>query len=277
MSTNVVGGIGQPRFLLCDVNYITNGEFEVDILGWSAVGGGTYQQLATDATDYGRYVNYVRYLSGGGTAGVQTDVDYSLSLEDTTWVATFAVAGDTYYMTPQMVVTGQVFQAADGITVTNSQQYLSAVFSLSGAVGTCAALQFKISSGKAFSLDHVEARPVEFDYTLPNPNRAYQQKWEKVLRSSYGLIDGEQKEFLVGWRFFAVLDFQYISKTNEVIRTRISEAAHVVFYPHQDENFFSNVVWDREFERRYAEEVFVGHVGAIPFKGVEVLRDIPKV
>ena len=274
----VLGGVEQPRFLLCGVNYVLNGDFEVDTVGWTAVEGSSMQQRATDETDYGRYVIQVQQPVGGSSVGgIQYNISFGADAAGTTWAMTFALSGNDYTMSVRLVAGGVAYPSDAGEVISNTtrQMYFCKQIALpSSATGQTIALQFRTETNGRFCLDHVAARQIEHDYVVPNPNRSYEQKWVKELRSEYELIDGRRQEYLAGWRFMATLDFQYLEKTDEVLRTTISEAGHLIFFPHMDEDFFSNVVWDREFERRYAE-VFVGHIGIIPLRGLELVREKP--
>lgn len=274
---NVVGGIGKPRFVLCGDNYIENGEFEVNLTGWITVNGASQQQYATNDTDYGRYVNYIS-TAAGVSSGVMTEIDYGSSLSGKSWAISYAIAGDTNQIFVGIEVEGILYTTVEAVTITNTQQYfLSKVILPQSVSGTCGHLQIRANPNHSFSLDHVSARLITYDLTLENPTGEFLQRWTKEIRSEYELIDGRHVEYLTGWRFYTVLTYEYINKADEITRINISEADHILFFPHQDEQFFVDAIWNKEYERRYAAKVFIGHIGKVPLLGLEVVKRIPKI
>lgn len=272
----VYGGVGRPRFILCDANLVENGEFEVDDTDWQEVAGATHHVWASTETAYGEQA---MFFEGAALARMQTLVDVDQEIQGQQIAITFATRSDAETRIEVGLYVVGASQSLGTYAVGMTQQYTLAAVDqgLVTLAGTTCFLGFKLPDAVTewIELDHVSFRLVSRAAELENPAGAYEQDWEKILQAAYELIDGSTKEYLQGWRYTARLDYTYLSDVEETTRAQISRAAHIIFQPHQDDSFIVDARWNKAYARRYPEEVFVGHRGVIPLIGVELLNQVP--
>lgn len=279
MTNLVFDGTGPPRFLICGDDYVSNGDFEeLDALDeWTFdTSNLNVQTLQSSNTNYGLYVLAVAGMSPESVGDVQCTVDFEEDIQDEQIVVSFCLwSAEGATVRVQLTansdtVIDEVFEAPD------QQKLFVAVSSSVPSSTQTATIKFTFVGDSLVELDRVQARILQYDIVLPVHQEGINFTYEKEVSARYTLLDGSEKEYVLGWRFRGSIEYVRLSPTEEVHRSRIAEASYIFFFPHNDNDFVVPVKWDKEFERRYPQNVQVGYQAVVPLVGIELLTHIPK-
>jgi len=254
----VVGGVESPRFLCCEGDqYILNGDFEVDTTGWSA---GT--KTADSLTPFG---DYVLYIAAAATPQVTCSVGTTLAKRS--FVVTFWARGAGATETIEIDSEDLTFT---GIESGEYKQFAIKKTFPSYRMSTSFTVKFKPSAD--LYIDRVRVYEVLYDI---NPMRAPNEEkytYARELQSKTIMLDGEIKEYVLGWRFMGLMTYGLLEAEDEINRSRISEAAVLVLWPHTDATFVVTCRFSADrYIRNYFMKRFLGHAGPLPLVGVDLL------
>lgn len=291
-----LGGSEPPKILVCGANLISgaNSGFEDGIGDWTENNVTIEQYAAGSTTQYGEYVLSIEDDNVGASGKAQLEIDLGKAVTGVTMVLTlydFAVVAHTYTILASATAPAEALK----LTVTNYSttmqqrrchefKFLSATsetFTLSVYAGLHAAASW---TGLLF-IDKVEIREVLYDWDVTNEPHQKSYGWEKALQSKYGLVDGAEREHILGWRFYTEWGYDYLDKSDEIMRVHIANGEHLIVFPHRgDDSLFYpynegiynvDARWSGEYTRSYFGEVYAGHVGIMPLRGIELEKEIP--
>lgn len=274
----VIGGKEDPLFLICGPEGIDNGEFEVDLDGWTSSPTGIATRSESTKTEFGEYVMRIEDTGATYAAFARYEIDL-LDAGDTLaghkFLLQFAVYGETAHeMSIRAVSTTETVEMSD-VDVTLEQQDVARFFSFStssnstfeiylfGATGSVA------TEGIVF-VDHVSLREVTFEIDeFVNPN-ILEWNYLKEIQSRFTTVTGKDIEYPLGWRADLSFNYDYMTALQEQRRTSLSEADYVAVFPHSDCDYCVSCRWVSDFSRRYFGNIFAGYSGVLPFRGIEL-------
>lgn len=269
--SNVVGGVGAPRFILCDnsAQLIPNGDLEVNADGWLVSG----IRVADALTPFG---DYAYQVSGDYTVIYSSPVGGSLA--NRTFVLSFfmrasevTVNTSVYVPSPSEAHNYQV----PGVSNTEYKQYVH-VFTWAGSqTQNSFSVKFGAIAGD-LHIDRIRCWEVTDDIDAMPLASEDSYDFLQLLQARTVRADQTITDYVLGWRFMAELKYALLTAQQEVWRTQISEADLVLFRPHIDANFVATCRWDeKRYRRRYFHGRYLGHVGAIELIGLDLLAHKP--
>ncbi len=260
--SDVVGGVGPPRILEVNDNWITDIYFQEGLGNWSQSQGGILTRVITTSA-YLEYMGNISYSSDHEY--VYMTYNYGSSITDKIFMFTFRVQSDQQFGVSFWGSTGF------GVTIFAASANVSKKTVVVAATGqTGNSIQVRISgtigTGNAnLYFDSAYFTEVLNDYTLPQPNESFIKfKSDFVVNelwdgSSQNIGDKRLPIFYAKWDYF--------SDTYELNRQSISEAERLFCIPHDDANFGFLGVWNKKFFRGYALDRFFGHMAVITIAG----------
>ena len=287
-SNLVIGGVSVPRVYVCGSNLLTGSSvsFEDGVGSWTTFPAGTtqiQQYAAGNTTFYGEYVLSVQDNSASLAQGGQISASYGSAVGGKTFVLTFfdfAMTAHTYTAQVEAGLASPALNADNYATATQARR--CHVFTV-GSTASQTTLTIKIygtddadvaNQGTVF-IDEVELREVEFTWTGQYEFHKKKYAWERKIQAAYELIGGEEKEFVLGYRFFTSWGYDWNDTTDEQARARIASGSHLIVYPSIDKTYSVDCRWDGDYARDFPEDVFVGHKGEMPLRGIRLEKIIP--
>lgn len=285
---NVVGGVDVPRFVLCDGDqFVTNGEFEADTTGWSdapGAGPGDSASLLRVGDPLSPFGDYVLRLTAAGDGDPNeysyTEVETDASMAQKTFVVTFWARADQIGATARCEAYSWVPQVTNIFLIEDLErnkykQYAFVFTWYWGMHRTAFKLKFFARNGSGESgylyIDRVKCYEVTNDITtMPQPNYD-EYRYMRQVQAKTVMADGRIKTYVLGWRFGASLDYQFLTAAEEILRAQISEADLMVFWPHVDCPFCVTARYSSDrYLRQYFQGRYLGHQGKIVLEGVDV-------
>lgn len=285
-SNAVVGGIEQPRFLLCGPELSRNISFEDDMSGVD--GAGATRALDT-GTPWGDYVLKVEDDESGATEYAEITIETGGPIAGKHFVATFFARNDA--------AEGWKFFHTDweGLTGTHTQQYeVSQSWTLCthevavphDASGNDLAMRvypFAAAQGDAgegaVRIDYLRVREVKDWFELPMPARGRLNIYfGKEVRARNDLENGSRKSYRRGLRFHYESRYDKLTPQQEILRGLLLDTPHeILLFPHRDSGTCFFVEWDDDYSRNFALGVAaVGHEGSIRLRGTELYPALPQ-
>ena len=268
--SNVVGGVGAPRFVLCDgsAQLVTNGDLEVNADGWLNAG----TRVADALTPFGDYA----YQVAGDFTTIHTPTVGTLA--NRTFVVSFFMRSTepsetmgVYISAPPEYYNYQV----TGLSNTEYKQYIHVFTWGSGQTYN----EFKIKFGPTtgdFHIDRIRCWEVTHDIDAMPLASEDSYDFLQLLQARTVRADQTITDYVLGWRFMAELKHDLLTVQQEIWRTQISEADLVLFQPHIDAGFVATCLWDeKRYRRRYFHGRYLGHAGAIELIGLDLLAHKP--
>lgn len=282
-SNLVIGGVDVPRIYVCGSNLITGSSvgFEDGLDDWESFpAGGTYisQYSAGNTTFFGEYVMSVQDNSPSVKEGAELSVGYGAAVGGKVFALTFfdfAVAAHTYTVQVEAGLASPVLNVDKYADTTQTRR--CHIFTV-GATATQETLVINIfgaddtlvtNQGTIF-VDEIELREVTYTWTGTYEFHKKKYAWERVLQASHELVDGTEKEYVLGYRFVTSWGYEYHDTTDEIARARIAAGVHLIVYPAKDKTYNVDCRWVGSYDRDFPEDIFVGHRGEFPLRGIKL-------
>jgi hypothetical protein len=290
----VIGGVGDPRFLNCGPELCTNPSFESAIVSpyWYGNAGANIVRTADVTTCYGSYSgkisgaidpeNYVLYplttiadpssrhfiAMFWAKADVSTKLTVALQLQPEG--ANLASVGLRSNPTKILDLTDKwKFVFVEGV----------APIGQSGQMVKLIIWPFNIdetpsepSVTQSVYIDEVSIREVFDDISMSSVTMSMTHGFDKVVKAKHDMLDGSEKESRLGHRYTCTLEYEYISAAYEVIRRGISVFQNIVFLPHNDVDWAYLANMD-SFTSGYSWNSYLGHTGGIKLSSVKVFKE----
>lgn len=291
-STNVVGGVEAPKiYNLIEENYVTNGDFEVDTVGWTTGGTGTIARTADSNAPSGAYVLEIADTDAGGDflaifSLTPPNGKYVL----TCWAKTEEAAKhnvelEITHSGGQDIIVAEVFpNRYTKLTVTTelSRTTITNIRIKTSDVGTDTNT-IRVDDVRLYQIDETGDNDI---IALKQPN-LLTQNYEKILDANYELIGGNTKEFIKGWRYNAELRYDFLEASEQQEMLEISEMPFMLFVPHSDDLEIESdrcsyvwseyVRWNSGFDFNYFFGRYIAHEITIPFTGIDIMTIKPRV
>lgn len=288
-ANRVVGGIDDPRFLLCGPELSPNRSFEDDL---TAVGGtvGAYSQLFDVTTPFGDYVLKVEDDNAGVSEYATITIDTGAAIASKLFIISFYARNDED--------AGQLNCYVDIPALTNDhlkeftvdenwRMYFLEVACTGADTGNNLVVYFypadydkDVSGLGAMRIDNFRIRQVVDYFELPLPSRGnFHQTLQKVTQAQNELADGSEKSYYRGIKYSYNAYYEQLSAAQEILRSKLINTNYdILFFPHKDAEVAWLVRWDKEYEREWAEGVApLGHAGNIDLVGTELIQIVPDV
>jgi len=268
--SNVVGGVAEPRFVLCDgsAQLIANGDLEVNADGWTYSG----TRVADPLTPFGDYVYQI-----DGDLTVTYTIPVAGSLADRTFALSVFVRGTE---SSEIIHCGVNDPAEDHpytMTEISNTEYKQYVYVFTWAsYQTASSFKVQFYTAGTLQIDRVRCWEVTNDITTMPLASEDSYEFLELRQARTTKADQTITDYVLGYRFTAGLKYDFLTAQQEVYRTQISEADLVLFRPHTDTHFVATCRWDESrYRRRYFHNRYLGHVGAIELIGLDLLPGKP--
>jgi hypothetical protein len=283
----VGGAYGEPLlFKLYETALISNGSFEELLSGWD--GSGDRQDDEENAM-VGNYVLAMENVQYMHTYFDRTSVDNGNEMDNilfagfikaTQGVAsgkvkvriycdngTARVASPPKYVDLEIEVDDASMVAdVDGLTQW-VRFYLMA--DLSGHTGNY--VHFEVSCADYtnidYYLDDLKAYEVKEVLELECP-QILKLRWERKTDANYEMADGENKDYVRGWRPVYSLGYEYCSRAELIKHIGVSENGFNFFAPHKDNINGDFVRMVDNFDSSYFRNRFIGHEQSLDLRGI---------
>ncbi len=277
---NVIGGIAQPLFLAMDNNFVTNRYFDQNTTGWLTTGGTLTRPARVNA--YGEFM--ANHVSVAALESAYWEEDLGVAATDKKFLASFraqsdqardvlieiiddndvVVVSDTFSIG---ILPKRILLYGDNIGTTLTQRIRLKIHSADSAVNGY------------IDFDHVFFSEVLQTIDLPlssvqggEPDKV---KFEKIVQGKNELWNGEIQEFGKKWRPHYMGRWDHLEVVEEMQRQLIANAARIFVLPHRDTSFGFLGIWDKNIERKYSLNRYIGHRGTVPIMGIEYLLEFP--
>jgi len=282
----VLGGVEKPKIVMIeDTNLCTNGSFETNLTGWTTSSGVDAERIADSELMRGDYCLRI----SANTAGT-TDLTRFVHTPDSG-----TIAGDIFLASFMMRTEDQLRKAATVVLSADTSGWWSQTdvfvgpeweqFTIIGEAETDAVggirIQFSPNNygidprvGQYLRIDNVQLYKVTKQYILADP-QAYTQSFDRQIEVTNETIEGVIKEYSKGYRYTANLVYEFLNPVQEKIRTEMSGANAMFFFPHEDSRFAQKVIWNKGFDRKYFHDRYLGHTGIVSLKGVQLMQKQP--
>jgi hypothetical protein len=286
----VVGGIENPRALICGPELSPNIGFEDDLTGIGGSSGATAREM-DESSPFGDYVLTVEDDAAGSQEYAEITINTGAAIAGKrfillAWARHDADEGDLNFWTNWQGLTGDHFKEflADQIWWPH---IVHEVVVPAGAAGNN--LSFRIYpfakiSGNAgvgkLRIDQLQCREVFQDIELPQPTRGNEkQTWRQEFQSRFDLVVGRKVSVGKKMRYGYEGLNEKFTAAQEVLRSRlVNTADEILFFPHKDAPICYWVEWNEDFERSWAFGVAVhGHESAVSLSGTELLPMLPEI
>lgn len=289
-SSDVVGGAsGSPLlFKLYETDLISNGSFEDVLSAWD---GWATRQDFSDKAAHGNYVisvgayahtyfdrtsgntgnemnlvlfsGYVKasYIASGGSVDIRiyTDDGTSRIASPSNYVELSLSFGDSSI----------VFDSDD-----RSQwikfYVLADLTTMSGDY-----IHFDISSEDYATMDYYLDNLKIFEcfevVTLADPN-VMKLRWQRRTDANYELANGDNKDFVRGWRPIFNLGYDYCSRDSLVKHIGITESNFNFFAPHSDSCNGEFVRMIEDFDSSYFKNKYMAHENELVLLGIHLRK-----
>jgi hypothetical protein len=264
-----------------------NGQFELNVDGWAQVGANVITRQLDATTFYGDYVMQVQDDQAGSREYAYYDCDATTGPFGGT-----TLAGRKYIVVFYFKSTGPdqgffVRLGDDNASEFATKAYVAVDSWRMGFIeveftpgNSEDQLRFEIHPyypdqvTGIVRVDNIRIREILLDLQLPVPAK-YHQEFQKEVQSVNETIDKVRIEHPAGWRYACNLRYTYLTAAEEQVRNLASEGDHMLFFPHEDSDFCQFVRWVGKYDRDYPREKYLGHVGNIPFEGVDLIDTKP--
>ncbi len=285
---HVIGGVDEPRFLLMGPELSPNKSFEEDLSGVSG-SSGSYARVFDSTTPYMDYV-----------LTIEDNQDVDMEYAEITIDTGEAIAGKKFIVLANArndAAEGDqpIWCVFQGLSGTHEKQFVldqlwwqvivHEVAVPADATGNSLVYRiypFGKSEGNAgqgkIRVDNFRVRKIEDEFTLPLPARGNErQMWRKEYQAKNELIDGTQKSYKKGIRYFYEAQYERLTAAEETLKSKlISTTYDILFFPHKDASTCYFCEWDDDYERNWAFGVAAwGHEGNVSLRGTELLPELP--
>lgn len=291
MSSLVVGGIGKHAFYIIDgydlITPANNRSFEISIGDWSYNGSSVISRVSDSDTQFGNYC--LKIVDDDGGAEEYAQWTYQLptgTLEDKTYAVYFWAKGDGIQDANIQLYSDSANPYEElgnlDIGLTTLWKPYIAVFTANAAAdGSTVYLRFKpySSTGGAAAtgtmyIDNVHMYGIKLSYQLKQATK-FKQKWNQQVTAEYLTANKDVKAYMAGSLYTAELDWDYLEPPEELVKHKVYAAKQLLFKPHMDYNWAILVKSSGANERDYFHNRYIGHVGKISLKGLEMLESDP--
>lgn len=288
VSSKVVGGYQNPRFLLVGPELSPNVGFEENTDGWGS-SLATIAREFDDSSPFGDYVLTAEDDDAGTSEYAECTIPAGEAVADLRFIVTFwarndAADGDLFFFTQFTQQEGGAI--VKNYTVDQKWQMFTQEVTVDDVVAGNNVL-FHINMGAAIEgaaaqgklrIEHFRCRKIIESYELPMPDRGkLRETFKEVLQASNELSNKTQLEYVAGHRYFYQAEYDYMTAAQEVLRRRSRSRDHeVLFFPHKDAAQNYIVRWDEDLEIGWAFGIAsAGHAGNVALKAVEVIPYLP--
>jgi len=291
-STNVIGGVGVPRVILCSgYNLILNNSFEDNLNGWVANDCNIFREAET-TTPQGNYclkVSDTNALIYGSANCLISSINNPLIsgiCSGKKFILTFyAKEGDPDIQAHNVTCVLRDSSHLNFVTKTFAVTKLGWVkISIilecdygnpaTGIVVELGAVENLFETGSV-RYDFIELYEIDNDYYLEIPQQ-FHQNYNKVMNYEVETWDGEIRDSIKGYRYNAELAYEFVTAGQLQTFIEISEATFCLFLPHSDSSFSARVSWDGDFDYKYFKNKYLGHEMNMKLKGREIMTNKPK-
>lgn len=282
---NVIGGIAQPRFLICGPELWPNRSFEVDLNG---VTGNEVTRVFDTTTPFGDYILRVADTNAGVQEYAQFAIDTGAAIANRTFVVLAWVRDDDEqglsFWSDFPGLTGTFTQEYSADEVWR-QQVVHEITVPADAVGNT--LNFRLypfdkAAGNAgtgaLRVDNFQCREVTDMFVLPDIDREnFDEAFRDEFQARNRLAGGQMKSYYLGARYFFNARYEVLDAVDEALRRILMRKNRdVFFFPRSDSSFGLFVEWDEDFENKWAFGMAdYGHEGNLSLVGTELLPEPP--
>lgn len=293
MSTLVVGGIGKHAFYIIDSNDLitpaNNRGFELSLGDWGYSGSSVISRVADEDTQFGsycmkivdndasneEYAQWIHSLSSGTIASKMYIVYF--------WAKSNVVMDGNVQLYSNDSISAEIGNNNIGLTE-NWKPYYCVFFASNSADATILYLRFKpYSSGAGVSgvgtmyVDNIHFYEISEAYKLDQATE-FNQEWIKNNSAEYLIANKDRKIYQEGSLYSSELIWDFLEPPEEYVKNKIYTAKKILFVPHMDYNWAILVTSNGNDERRYFKNKYIGHVGHIELKGLEmIISDPPEI
>ncbi len=286
-STQVIGGIEKPRFLIVGDELSPNISFEESLSGVS--GTASFSREFSASTPFLDYVLKIEDASTSEQQYVEITIETGMPVAEKRFIIYASIRNEAD------AGTGYVWCVFQGLSGTHEKQYtvddawkrliVHEVVVPAGSAGT--QLVYRIyPTGKAGGaaetgsvlIDDFHCRHVEVDYELPVPdNGRYNEAFPEIVQAEHRLANGSKKKYRRGYDFLYEAGYEKLTTSQEYVRTQIAQTdKEIVFFPHKDSANCYLVKWDKEFNREWAfGTAALGHKGDVFLQAQEIIYLLP--
>lgn len=288
-SNHVVGGIDVPRYLFVGSELSPNVSFEENTTGVS--GTAVIAREEDETSPFGDYVLTVEDDNAAAQEYAEVTIDTGAAIAGKRFIVTAWARNDDDEGDLNLWC---VFQ---GLTGTHEKQFIvdqtwwqrivHEVVVPAGAAGNSltyriypfAKVQGNAGEGKV-RIDQFRCREILDEITMPLPTPGGErQMWRRENQSEANLINGQNREYRLGMRYFYEANYHErpLTAAQEVNRSKIINSQNdILLFPHQDSATCYLVKWDREYERSWGFGIApFGHAGDVYVQGLELLPELP--
>lgn len=292
MDSLVVGGTGKHAFYIIDGNDLitpaNNRSFEVSIGDWGYSGSNVISRVADEDTQFGNYclkivdddaVNeeYAQWTHSLSSGTISSNM-YAIYF----WAKSIGVGDGQVQLYSNSSGSGDKEVGQLDIGLTSIWKPYIAVFTANGtADGTILYLRFKpySSTGGATAtgtmyIDNVHMYKIKWAYKLKQAIK-FLQEWEPQVTAEYLTANKDRKVYKSGSLYKAQITWDYLEPPEELVKHKVYAAKQLLFKPHIDYNWAVLVTFDGSNKRNYFFNRYIGHVGSINLKGLELLESDP--
>lgn len=279
----VIGGIGNPRFLLCGPELWPNRSFEVNTTGVT----GAISRDADPTTPFGDYALSILDISA-------VDLHYG----EFSFAAGETIAGKTFiilayvksHITSEVLFTTDFPDLAGNWTVKmvadgNWRQLIVREVTVPvGTVGSTLKMRvypydsaLGVAAQGGLRVDYVRCRKVLDSFELPEPNRNEREEFfEEIVQAENELLDRSLKNYVLGHRYFYRANYPRLAIADELLRRKLmTRTKDILFFPHGDAPqtcYF--VKFDDSYSYKWAHGIAAaGNAGNVSLKGLELLPE----
>lgn len=286
----VVGGIENPRALICGPELSPNVGFEDDLTGVGGASGATAREF-DETAPAGDYVLTVEDDAAGSQEYAEITIATGAAIAGKrfivlAWVRNDADEGDLNFWTNFNGLSGDHFKefVCDQTWWPHIVHEVVVPVGAAGNDLTWRIYPFPKVSGNAgegkIRIDQLQCREVLQDIELPQPTRGNErQNWRQEFQSRFDLVSGRKISLGKKMRYGYEGLHEKFSAAQEVLRSRlINTSDEMLFFPHKDAAVCYWVQWNEDVERSWAFGVAAhGHESAISLLGAEILPMLPEV
>ena len=286
-STQVIGGIEQPRFLIVGDELSPNISFEESLAGIS--GTADFSREFNASTPFLDYVLKIEDASAAAQQYIEITIETGAAIAEKRFIVYSFVRNEADSGA------GYIWCTFQGLSGTHEKEYavdaqwkrliVHEVVVPGDAVGT--QLVYRIyptakAAGVAGTgsvlIDDFHCRLVTADYEMPVPDRGkYNEGFPETIQAEHRLANGSWKKYRRGFDFLYEAGYEKLTAAQEFVRTQIAKTdREMVFFPHKDSANCYLMKWDREFSREWAfGTAALGHKGDVFLRAQEIIYVLP--
>jgi hypothetical protein len=267
---DVLGGVGAPRILEIDSNWITDVYFQEGLGNWSQSTPNILTRIKMSSA-YVEFMGNISYVSD--QEYIYRTYNYGSSIADKTFIFTLRIQSDYQY---KISFYGSSEFGATVFSASTSTSRKTLIITATGQTGNNIQIRIHgstITGSAMLYFDDAYFTEVLADYTFSQPQDSFMKFENRFIANE--LWTGAKQ--CIGDKrlpvFYAKWD--YFDDTYESNRQLISEAERLFCVPHNDASFGFLGVWNKEFFRGYALDRFFGHDAIITITGEKYLLEQP--